>query len=914
MTPYVPDRGDPPSPFGKYRILRRLGGGGFGRVYQAEDTVLGRTVALKVPRPGGPMEPATLHRFLREARAAAQLHHPNLCPVYEAGEIGGTHYLTMLFIDGPTLKDRLHEAAYASREAVVLVETLARALAAAHARGVVHRDLKPANIVLDARQQPVVVDFGLALRLADDTRLTEEGAGLGTPLYMPPEQFEGQLKEMGPGCDIYNLGVILYELLAGKVPFEGNQIQVFWQKSHGPFVPPSKHRAGVDAALDAVCARAMARKVTDRYPTMEAFADELAGYLNAGTVLPVRGGPQPPAGDSTTSTMHTSDPRVAGEVLELLQQWGWDEGMARFKAQIALVEGSRSRGVRRLLAGWVASQQGDHAAGVEQFQQAAAVPELRPWALAGMAFVQYRTGRPADLDAAWSLLDQAEPEAGADPALLAAIAHCRGTIRYRQARLDEALDYLFQAADLSSPGHFGYGRVLDSLGMVYAARNDFDTAAALYRQSLQAKESAGDLLGRALTFGQMGRLYLDWGELEQAADAFREDLRLCQRTHDVRGEAQVYNFLGQVCLQDGQVRKALDYLEESVCRNQAGGWAMNEALARKDRALALLALGRVDEAAQEVQRAEALAEGRADAVFHARRAKAQVHAARGEYPQAERLLRDAAAHFATQNEPAEAARTHLELARVLRLAAARLVPEVLLEALDWAERSRRDRLIRTVEEELRGVSEAALYRRAYRRARGWGIRDDVAGLSDVRGEKATVLFLDLRDFTGFSLVHDPRAVQATLNQVFAQLAPAVERQKLVVNQYLGDGFMAFAREDGHPQRAVRGGLEMLQALAGLNRPRRLLGLPALHARIGVATGDVVFGNLGTHRKIDFTAVGPTVNLAARLQGEAAPGAVCVSQGAYERIKDSVHVQDERGRLVTLKGIGEVRVWDVTAPI
>jgi class 3 adenylate cyclase len=259
---------------------------------------------------------------------------------------------------------------------------------------------------------------------------------------------------------------------------------------------------------------------------------------------------------------------------------------------------------------------------------------------------------------------------------------------------------------------------------------------------------------------------------------------------------------------------------------------------------------------------------------------------------------------------AEAARTHLELARVMRQASSRLVPEALLVALDWAERSRRVTLIHTIEAELRKASEAELYRRAYRRARGWGIREDIASLSDVQGEKATILFFDLRNFTGFSLLQDPHTVQVTLNQVFAELAAVVERHHIVVNQYLGDGFMALVREDGHPRRAVRGGLEMLQALEGLNRARRLLGLPLLQARIGVCTGDVVFGNLGTHRKIDFTAVGPTVNQAARVQGEALPNAVCVSQGTYERVKDEVAVKDVDGRQVALKGIGEVRVWDV----
>jgi class 3 adenylate cyclase len=174
-----------------------------------------------------------------------------------------------------------------------------------------------------------------------------------------------------------------------------------------------------------------------------------------------------------------------------------------------------------------------------------------------------------------------------------------------------------------------------------------------------------------------------------------------------------------------------------------------------------------------------------------------------------------------------------------------------------------------------------------------------------------VLFLDLRDFSGFALEEDANLVMLTLNQIFADLAEVLERHDIVVNQYLGDGFMALVRGEDHPRRAVAAGLDMHEALKGFNRPRRALGLRLLEPRIGVATGDVHLANVGTHRKIDFTAVGPTTNLAARLQGEAIPASVCVPEPTYARVRGQFSVANEAGRVANPKGMGEVRVWDVT---
>lgn len=204
-------------------------------------------------------------------------------------------------------------------------------------------------------------------------------------------------------------------------------------------------------------------------------------------------------------------------------------------------------------------------------------------------------------------------------------------------------------------------------------------------------------------------------------------------------------------------------------------------------------------------------------------------------------LRAAAVWFDDESEPAEAARSYLELARLRRRerGAVGLAREALLAALQRADRSRRDGLIASVERELAEVDEVELYKRLYLRARGRGIRDDIGAMERATGERATVPFLDLRESTLFVMREDPAVVRLTLNQLFAELTEVLLPHKVVINQYLGDGFMALLRAGNHALNAVAGGLEMLEALGRFNRPRKVLGLRPLEARIGISTGDVV---------------------------------------------------------------------------
>jgi serine/threonine protein kinase len=222
-----------------------------------------------------------LERFLREARAAAALEHPNICPVYEVDAINGIHYLAMAYIDGKPLSHYLRRGKrHPLRKVVALVRELAQALHEAHQRGVVHRDLKPANIMLNQRGRPIIMDFGLARWInKDNAHLTQLGTLLGTPAYMAPEQVAGDLKAIGPATDIYSLGVILYELLTGVLPFPGDDpMAVLLQVATEEPPLPSLLRPGLDPHLEAVCLQAMAKQPGGRYASMAAFAAALHAY------------------------------------------------------------------------------------------------------------------------------------------------------------------------------------------------------------------------------------------------------------------------------------------------------------------------------------------------------------------------------------------------------------------------------------------------------------------------------------------------------------------------------------------------------------------------------------------------------------------------------------------------------------
>lgn len=284
-TQHLPPGSSDPFPrrIGPYRILRELGSGGMGTVYLGEDDA-GAKYAIKVPLHVKTSDEASVKRFYREARSARGVQHPHLCPVHDVGQDGALFYLAMHFVEGETLAHALESgASLTTTRALELVRTLADALHAAHSAGIIHRDLKPANIMLRPDGQPVIIDFGMARRFDNsETVLTLSGAIVGTPGYMAPEQITGSSDEIGPACDIYALGVVLYELLTGWTPFSGNLATMLGSIVSAPPPPPRTHCPDLDPALDAICLRALAKNPAERFRSAREFADVIDTYLREG--------------------------------------------------------------------------------------------------------------------------------------------------------------------------------------------------------------------------------------------------------------------------------------------------------------------------------------------------------------------------------------------------------------------------------------------------------------------------------------------------------------------------------------------------------------------------------------------------------------------------------------------------------
>ncbi len=249
-----------------YRITGKLGEGGMGVVYQAEDLILERTVALKFLNREALNNPESKERFLREARAAAKLDHPNVCTVYEIGEHDGQAFLSMAFIEGQTLKEKIAQRPLKLDEALDIAIQAGEGLRAAHEKGIVHRDIKSANLMLTADGKVKVMDFGLA-QLAGQGGLTKSWTTLGTVAYMSPEQ--AQRKPVDLRSDIWSLGVVIYQMVTGRLPFEGeHEAAVLYSIIHSAPELITAVRAGLPAALDHVVSKAMAKDPGERYQYM----------------------------------------------------------------------------------------------------------------------------------------------------------------------------------------------------------------------------------------------------------------------------------------------------------------------------------------------------------------------------------------------------------------------------------------------------------------------------------------------------------------------------------------------------------------------------------------------------------------------------------------------------------------------
>jgi serine/threonine-protein kinase len=288
-----------------------------GVVWRAREVARDRTVALKQLAHGLASTPQDVERFWVESKAAAQLAHPHIVPVFQVGECDGQPYFTMQYIEGTTLARKLAEGPMPAQDAARMLIPVCRAVQYAHDRGVLHRDLKPSNILIDRQGNAYISDFGLAKRIDVDPTLTPTGAILGTPSYMPPEQAgssaAGRREPLGPAADVYSLGAILYHMLTGRPPFQApTPIEtILLALEHDPIAPRALNPR-VDSDLEMVALRCLHKPPALRYPSAAALADDLEAFVRGEAV------------SARSTSLRALAARLMGETQHapVLENWG----------------------------------------------------------------------------------------------------------------------------------------------------------------------------------------------------------------------------------------------------------------------------------------------------------------------------------------------------------------------------------------------------------------------------------------------------------------------------------------------------------------------------------------------------------------------------------------------------------------
>ena len=318
--------------FGQYEVLEELGSGGMGKVYRAKNVMLERVVALKTLSSFLSSDQAFVQRFLKEARVAARLNHPNIVQIYDFGCVDNIHYIAMEFVDGQSLRRQLALGRFTEHDALVVARQAVRGLAVAHAQGIVHRDIKPDNLMLTMRGEVKIVDLGIAKRLDEDQNQTQTGQAIGTPHYISPEQIKGQ-KDIDGRADIYSLGATLYHLVTGRAPYKGTSGALVMSMHLTAALPdPREFEPSISEGLCRVLRKMMAKDREERYRDMIALDQDLykiqmgetpdveepSATQIATTILPTSNaqtppwmpplgqpsGPAPPTGKRTATTAH----------------------------------------------------------------------------------------------------------------------------------------------------------------------------------------------------------------------------------------------------------------------------------------------------------------------------------------------------------------------------------------------------------------------------------------------------------------------------------------------------------------------------------------------------------------------------------------------------------------------------------
>jgi tetratricopeptide (TPR) repeat protein/tRNA A-37 threonylcarbamoyl transferase component Bud32 len=572
-----------------YEILGVLGRGGMGVVYKARQKSLQRLVALKMILVGAHASAEHLTRFRTEAEAVARLQHPNVVQIHEVGEHDGLPFFSLEFVEGGSLADHLDGTPWPPRQGAQLVETLARAMHAAHQRGIVHRDLKPGNILLQTQAQglqslgldlgvPKITDFGLAKKL-DGTGPTASGALLGTPSYMAPEQTGHQSQAIGPATDVYALGAILYELLTGRPPFKGaTPMDTVLQVVSEELVPPGRLQPKMPCDLETICLKCLEKEPAKRYTTAQDLADDLHRFLQG---EPIRARP--------IST--------------------WESGVkwVRRRPALAALIAVSGLAVLSLAVGTV-------------WHQARLSAALR-------AAEEQRDKAQDHFQLARNAVDEMLTEVGAEW-----LRDIPETEPVRQALLQKAL--VFYQKFLQEQG--GNPEIQRQAGKAYRRVGDIEQLLGHHTEAEKAHHQSIETLAHlvedfpggadyawdlAASHQHLGRLYNSAGQLQQAETAFRQALEIAEKQVRENPEdrqhqpdlATSYGLLGRLCCNRGWVKpaeaeaalgKAFAIWDRLAAEHQAdGGYQYELAVSYDDLGVFYRATEKPDQAAEVLRKA-----------------------------------------------------------------------------------------------------------------------------------------------------------------------------------------------------------------------------------------------------------------------------------------------------------------------
>ncbi|HVA50441.1 MAG TPA: protein kinase [Pirellulales bacterium] len=541
-TPVIVDkRGAPvrlPKAVAGYEILGVLGRGGMGVVYKARQPGLKRLVALKMILAGSHADADDLARFRSEAEAVAHLQHPNIVQVYEIGDDDGRPFFSLEFVDGKSLSNQLEGKPQTPRQAAETIRVLAQAMAVAHARGIIHRDLKPANILVGHDGTLKITDFGLAKRLEDEGGQTRSGAVVGTPHYMSPEQASGRIREVGPAADIYALGAMLYEMLAGRVPLRGASVlDTLQQVVAKEPVAPSQLDPKLPRDLETICLKCLRKDPAKRYARVDDLAEDLRRFLAGEPVLA-----RPVSKAERAWRWCKRNPRVAalsGVVAVLVLVWAASASAVafKFKEKNVLIANALDDAKQ----GWSEAETNLHVAQAKQAEakrNAAVAVENANQAVANLKAAKKQHERAADL--LIELGAQLEQRLQ-DSRTLADRPDLRQLQEELLGMVSQAVGNLSKEIEEGHISDFGMVATCNRLGELLYKLGHGEQALAQYRygyrlvKQVVESDPKNDLArtNLALMLMQMGKMCLDVnGDAQTAHDYFIEARDLQQAIAD----------------------------------------------------------------------------------------------------------------------------------------------------------------------------------------------------------------------------------------------------------------------------------------------------------------------------------------------------------------------------------------------